>query len=206
MKITSSLYQRLEKLYSRFAPSHCQNEYPLSCRYDKHYTPNHCWAWYRMLAIRVAYSFPDRNIFEKLVKWGKKYGGYVEIGAGRGVLAECLRQEGVDIIAYDNFSWQFKPLFPVNKGSYGSIKKHSDRILLLSWPHFENKLATKCITAYNKAGGIRVAYLGEGYGGACAEETFFDLLEKHKFREVWWKHNDYSVCHLHDDIRLYRRY
>ena len=47
--------------------------------------------------------------------------------------------------------------------------------LLLVWPPYDDQMAASALRAFR---GAVVWYVGEGRGGACADDAFFDALEE----------------------------
>jgi hypothetical protein len=105
--------------------------------------------------------------------------GIVEPGAGGGYWAWQLSQAGADVIAYepehpdDNTFVTGQPWFPVLRGDHGEVAHHPDRSLLLCWPSYDQPWAAWSLAAYK---GDQLFYIGEGSGGCCADDTFFELL------------------------------
>jgi hypothetical protein len=107
--------------------------------------------------------------------------GVVEPGAGLGYWAWQLAQAGVDVAAYDpkdpadNHHTEGEPWFRVLRGDHDAVKHHADRSLLLCWPTYSDGWAAQALGAYQ---GDQLFYIGEGPGGCCADDGFFDLLGK----------------------------
>lgn len=132
--------------------------------------------------------------------------GIVEIGAGTGHWAAALRQHdsAVDVVAYDNASAipeargvRPSPLASAKGGdSFGDARgskragssggvilgvdgthaatRHPERALLLVAPP-PGAAAAQWLTAYR---GDLLLYVGEGRGGAHADQAFFDIVER----------------------------
>ncbi|GMH52239.1 hypothetical protein TrST_g7425 [Triparma strigata] len=125
--------------------------------------------------------------------------GVVEMGAGNGQWSRKLREEGLDILSFDNMSG-----LPLNLNLYHSRTKpnaeHFDqllrkadesilkdkaaqtvlkgRVLLLVFPD-PTKMAIDTLNAYKAMGSDSdcFIYVGEGRGGCNANDDFFDELE-----------------------------
>mmetsp|Transcript_13075 Transcript_13075/g.24220 ORF Transcript_13075/g.24220 Transcript_13075/m.24220 type:complete len:341 (-) Transcript_13075:76-1098(-) len=124
------------------------------------------------------------------IKWSEdamkvisELGPIVELGAGNGQWAEELASAWkVDIVAYDNMS--HLPVHPdhvpkdhrgnVLEGDETKLKQHEDRALLLVCPPPTN-MATQSLKYYK---GSTIIFVGEGRGGAHADDAFFNELER----------------------------
>lgn len=156
--------------------------------------------------------------------------GVVEVGAGKGYWAAQLAQAGVDVVAYDpafvlcpfgspefhsttcedcggsGFVFQNKyatgnPWFPVQRGNHAQVALHPDRTLLLCWPTYDDSWAQRALAVYE---GSQLFYAGEGWGGCCADDSFFETLDSE------WEEVDRCPAHLtyvgiHCDLTEYRR-
>lgn len=105
----------------------------------------------------------------------------VEVGAGTGYWAWQLSQAGVDVAAYDplepgenHFFQPVEPYVPLLRDDASASAKHPDRALFLSWPSYDDPWAAHALSVY---AGDRLIYAGEGGGGCCADDAFFDLLD-----------------------------
>jgi len=103
----------------------------------------------------------------------------VEMGAGTGKwLIELGEKRGIDAIGYDKMS--MVPLSGksvskyVKAGDESVLLNHVDRTLLLVAPP-PTDMAVNCLKKYP---GKKVIFVGEGRGGAHANDQFFDELEK----------------------------
>lgn len=91
------------------------------------------------LCARFAWAIPCPaaiwTIHDVVTKNG--LAGIIEIGAGTGYWAYCLKQVGVDCICVDSFAWhahRAKQWHPVERGGPPAASKHPDRALFLCWP------------------------------------------------------------------------
>ncbi len=130
-------------------------------------------------------------------------GPIVEIGAGGGYWAHCLRERGVDIVAYDPKLWhttepgaegEQRIWTDVIERDHTAAIDHPDRALMLCWPSYGDRYAWEALTSW---GGSRVAYIGEGEYGCTADERFHDTLNR-DFEETaqilipqWYGMHDY---------------
>lgn len=84
----------------------------------------------------------------------------VDFGAGSGLWASLVAAQGVDVVAYDNWSWG-KPdelWFDVQYGNTGSLHAHSERAMLLVWPPSGSSMAIDALRAWD---GDLLFYVGE---------------------------------------------
>jgi len=135
------------------------------------------------------------------------YGPIVDLGAGRGYWAYLLQQMDVNVVAYDSmpphthdnkFCCGGEPWFPVEYGDETILTRHSDHTLMLVWPCGN---ASSALDLYR---GNTIIYIGEGRGGCCASDRFFDNLE----------YGGYKLCKtypmkrwmgVHDNLHIYGR-
>lgn len=107
----------------------------------------------------------------------------VEIGAGTGYWASLLAVLGVPIVAFDeapgrNQYCDHAPYAPVYPGDHRVLEHfarwcHGDsHALLLCWPPM-SPMAAECVEAFQ---GDTLIYIGEGLGGCCADDRFFQLV------------------------------
>mmetsp|Transcript_30793 Transcript_30793/g.60073 ORF Transcript_30793/g.60073 Transcript_30793/m.60073 type:complete len:304 (-) Transcript_30793:82-993(-) len=108
-----------------------------------------------------------------------EWGPLVEIGAGAGHWQRELTRAGVVSRAFDSFA---NPHFAkaakvgeVQKGNVTIAAQFPDHTLFLCYPP-PGDMAWQCLQHYR---GNRLAYVGEGRGGANANGDFFALLEQH---------------------------
>lgn len=133
--------------------------------------------------------------------------GVVEPGAGGGYWAWQLAQAGVDVIAYDpadpagsKFT-SGEPWYPVLRDDHGVTARHPDRSLLLCWPSYDEPWGAWSLAAYK---GTQVFYIGEGQGGCCATDEFFDLLEA-EWEEAGISPHHVTYSGIHCSLTEYRR-
>lgn len=131
----------------------------------------------------------------------------VETGAGLGYWAWQLAQAGVEVTAYDavqpadNKYTEGEEWWPVLPGDHDAVKEHHDRSLLLCWPSYDEPWAAWSLASYQ---GDQLFYLGEGWGGCCANDAFFELLDAE------WDEAGYCPYHvtynaIHCTLREFRR-
>eukprot|EP00039_Didymoeca_costata_P009916 m.132416 g.132416 ORF g.132416 m.132416 type:complete len:313 (+) comp14647_c0_seq3:34-972(+) len=107
----------------------------------------------------------------------------IEIGAGNGRWAEELRNRGCDILAFDkepaNAPGFVSKSSVVQQGDHTVLSRYPDRTLFICYPppmgDQNSCMAVQCLQFYK---GDTFVYVGEGRGGSCASEGFFDVLER----------------------------
>lgn len=99
-----------------------------------------CYEAKAHLIQKYAFAVPTPAAIGAIEKCVRENGlsGVVEMGAGNGYWAHVLSQHGVDVVAYDNFSWYIaqgkNKWFDVQKAGPPVVEKHPDRLLLMVWP------------------------------------------------------------------------
>jgi hypothetical protein len=123
----------------------------------------------------------------------------LEVMAGRGWLVQALREHGAQVIATDDFSWRERekweaPLVSVlPMDAVDAATKYTEaEVLLCAWPYMDDTLAKAC-AAWGSARPI--VYVGEGSGGCCASDAFFQGFVDDKDGPVielltWWGIHD----------------
>ncbi|HEY9370993.1 hypothetical protein [Streptomyces sp.] len=125
----------------------------------------------------------------------------VEVGAGSGYWAWQLSQAGVDVVAYEpnpatenSFVAVLEPYAPLLRGDASAAARHPDRALFLSWPNYSEPWGAHALASY---AGDLLFYVGEGEGGCCADDSFFELLNAEwseigdsPHHRTWWGIND----------------
>lgn len=121
----------------------------------------------------------------------------IEVGAGGGYWASLLRAAGADVIAYEphigvaygraaRHGEACRVWTDLRAGDHAVASRYPDRTLLMIWPTMD-RWAGSAMRLYARAGGHRVAYVGEPAGGCTADDQFFHGLEALDFavtREV----------------------
>lgn len=133
---------------------------------------------------RYAWAIPSDRVLEKMVEFSPKY---VEIGAGQGYWAKALTEAGAKVYAYDNGSWQYRPVwFDVQEGGPEKIRDHVDKdtALLLVWPDYKGNVASDSLETYLQEGGDKLVYVGEQEYGCTANEKFFEDLKAMNLEEA----------------------
>jgi putative endonuclease len=137
---------------------------------------------------RYAFSIPTIGIIDEIAR----HSPLVEIGAGGGYWAMCLRDAGADIIAYDRRPpgdeppWEWREAnqwfddtwFLVHEGDETMAGRYPERSLFLCWPPIFDPMAVSALRSYREAGGKTLVYVGSP--GSSADESFFDELKSLK--------------------------
>lgn len=160
----------------------------------------HAYAARRKLSQQYAWGIPNQAAIEAIAALGP----VVEIGAGTGYWASLLTEFGVDVVAYDaepghNHWCKHDCYHPVAVGGPVDVTRHQDRALLLCWPPMST-MARGTLALYS---GRYVAYVGELVGGCCADDEFFEMLERE-----WTEISDVTIPQwpgLHDTLVIHER-
>ena len=130
----------------------------------------------------------------------------LEVMSGRGFLSKGLADEGVNIIATDDFSWNnvVDPVYGVeNLSAIEAVRKYKDKsdVLLISWPPYDKYEINEVIQEWGSKKNI--IYIGK-VDGCCANDEFFNMLS---LKESKTKQSTFSG--LHDklyDAKLKKKY
>lgn len=159
------------------------------------------------LTAKYAFAVPNEEALSAI----SAHGPVVEMGAGAGYWARCLRERGVDVLAYDRCGEDWRRWFPevarrghmwttVVESDVHVLRAISDRSLLLVWPNCNSSFATRALAAY--AGNV-VIYVGEGEGGCTADDRFHRLVGR-----FWEQIEEVAIPQwygIHDWLSIYRR-
>lgn len=116
---------------------------------------------------------------------------------GSGMLSKALKTCGVDIMPTDSNSWAkradenpeiFKPNAWLKEpfteieeiDAIEAIKKYGENVgfVIVSWPYMDNVCYNALQTMRNVNPKCKMIYIGEGYGGCCASDMFFDTFDE----------------------------
>ena len=152
----------------------------------------------RHLIGTYAFGIPGEEALACLAR----HAPIVEMGAGLGYWARCLRERGVDVVAYDAMGEQWRAWFrptvlertaeglvarldplrsePVSwtdvlVGGPEVLACHADRTLLLCWPDLWSAFDEASLRVY---GGERVACVGEPGERGTGSQGFRRLLRR----------------------------
>jgi hypothetical protein len=146
----------------------------------------------RELVKKYSFAIPT----EEAIRTICSHGPLIEIGAGTGYWAWCVRQLGGDILVYDIHPPQREACpsgnrFHGNEGCWTHVEQgtetmlgmHPDRTLLLGWPPFQEPLALQALQLYR---GEYFLYIGSlplanGWKGPMASDAFLEELGRD-----WW--------------------
>lgn len=181
---------------------------------------------------KYGFAIPGREALNRIAHYACGGTGVVEVGAGMGYwLYESLKiapQRGwvatdasppvegkalpripigishnkFDFTVADANPYGFEKLWAEVEKLSGieAVQKYSDHTLLMIWPSFGEKWAFETLQSYS---GKTLLYIGEGSGGCCAEDDFWELIEKDWIETetiripFWWG--------IHDRMILYKR-
>lgn len=125
----------------------------------------------------------------------------LEVMAGRGILSHALRQNGIDVISTDDFSWATnnsnemfddwkKPYTEVlDMDAVDSVERYGKEIdiLIMSWAYMDDTAYRVIEKLYEVNHSAVIVSIGEGCGGCTADDSFFecfDEIDDEKFGEV----------------------
>lgn len=162
-------------------------------------------AYREELMFRFAHAIPSYHSISYLSEFNE----IVEIGAGKGYWAFLLEQVGVDVMAVDSHPGElfetglseypeyqppmvdetFADLFTdVEQGYAWEYDDIGGMALFLCWPPNHDSMAVESFRHYIECGGETLLYLGEGAGGAHADQEFFNVL-RDEYEYVRTVHN-----------------
>ena len=103
--------------------------------------------------------------------------------AGKGLISHSLQQRGVNIKAYDDFSWRRNIPFTYteveNKSAMSAIKETDGRLdyVVCSWPPYrKNAMSYAVKVMAQKHPEAKLIYIGENCGGCTADDDFFNMV------------------------------
>jgi hypothetical protein len=128
----------------------------------------------RKLVAAYAWAIPSPLALETIAR----YQPLIELGAGTGYWAFCLRQMGVDITAMDRNEKAPPQWSAVVHGDESLLEDASSPLhqksLMLCWPPLSELLAERALQLYR---GDTVIDIGEPRGGNTGTPAFADNLE-----------------------------
>lgn len=164
-----------------------------------------------ILQDAYAYAVPS----PETIHWAAQFcadRSIIELGAGRGYWAMQLSGAGLNVSAYDiappgrgeNASFteggkQQEAWFDVKaEDGFPADAEAADSVLFLCWPPgWGNTMASDALSAFERAGGQRLIYIGEPKGGKTGDDAFFNALVSNWHLETtdaqhtsWWNLDD----------------
>jgi len=100
----------------------------------------------------------------------------LEVSAGAGYWAWCIRQFDADIIATDPaapIQPQWSPVWTASAQKV--VPDYPERTLLLVWPSYDDIWPAEALEMYQ---GETIIYVGEGRGGCTADDRFHQMLHE----------------------------
>jgi hypothetical protein len=147
---------------------------------------------------------------DQAIEWLRPYSPILEVGSGSGYWAFELQQAGLEVVATDPFpvdkgstnAYRFNRSWtPVKQlGAVQAVRAYPNHTLLMVWPCYDRDWAYQALLAYS---GPTLLYCGEGCGGCCADDKFWDEIG------MGWDgaqtHTIPQWAHIHDRLTIYRR-
>lgn len=143
---------------------------------------------------RQGFALVSKKWVEPLAKWiGNKK--CLEIMCGCGSISYALQQQGVNVIATDNFSWNGMDSWNTKKNYWTdienidcieAIRKYGKDIdvIILSWAYMDNYAYQSLIEMRKVNPGTVMLVIGEGVGGCTADDDFFETMEVIDNKEI----------------------
>lgn len=136
-----------------------------------------------------------------------------EVMAGSGALAKALQDCGVDITASDNYTWEQdwydeRAWTEVEHlDALDAVEEYGPQaeLLLLSWPYIGDTAYKLLMKMRQVNPNLTMIYIGEGLGGVCANDDFFEeaeVIADSSFLEA--VRNFKQACGINDRPRLFR--
>lgn len=134
-------------------------------------------------------------------------GKVVELYAGKGLIAKQLKEFGVDITSYDDFSWNMtnetftKVLMKDSRDALKGYLNNTIDYVLMSWIPYEDETCIEVLKILKETQPkCKIIYIGEGYGGCNACDKFFDMLDLIYSSEL--NNNFQHFSGIYDEIYL----
>lgn len=154
-------------------------------------------------------SEPLLDIYEAFLK-GKEV---VEIGAGSGWLSHKLQERGiaitpVDMAVGESNAYGFHKPFTdiVHESAATYLSRHNPSVVVMSWPNYNTDFAYEVLSLLKP--GQTLIYVGEGLGGCCAKDNFFELLEEKAILQEGatqlFESENLQWPHIHDEHYVYQ--
>lgn len=145
------------------------------------------WALRTMNITRCGFPIITAELADELAQFliGKRV---ADVGCGTGYLTYHLRQRGVNVIGIDahiednhyfpRIETQFLTMVNrlIVKMNYCDIDTRHFDMFIMSWPDYNGEEAEKFLL--DLPVGKILVYQGEDYGGCCATDNFFEILQE----------------------------
>lgn len=104
----------------------------------------------------------------------------LDLGAGTGYMVYHLRKNNINIdgVVDKKGRYGFKRNFMTKRlivGDYTTMAIDKYGAFILSWPDYSSGAGTKFLQRMKS--GDKLVYQGEGSGGCCADDEFFEILD-----------------------------
>lgn len=155
------------------------------------------------------YAFISWQWVTPFIEWlnGRKV---LEVMAGRGWWTYALRQKGVDVIATDDFSWDYRSWMDTlteveEMDAIEAVEKYGKEVdvVTIGWPYMDNTAYRVIKRLHEVNPDALVVYIGE-QGGCTADEAFhqhFNIdFSDTEFNKVTTRYQSWD--HIHDRIFL----
>lgn len=153
------------------------------------------------LTQKYAWAIPTPEVVQ-FIRENYLKGGIYEIGAGSGYWARMITQqwEHNDYYAFDDYSTHAFSHRYYNVEEVPILHFEGESIFFC-WPTYTQEWAFSQLQAHQPK---RVLYVGEGLGGCCAEDKFFDFLETN-YIELEDLPKILSHKNIHDNFRIWEK-
>jgi len=142
------------------------------------------------LTSKYSWAIPNSQAITEISRFSN--GSAVDFGAGSGYWAMLLAEQGVDVLAIDDWSWGEPDHLwhPVKDGNEDDLVGTSDRTLIMVWPP-RNEMPLDALKVWN---GTRLVYVGEILRGNGTPEFFDEIAQWTLVRRIeipnWWNRSD----------------
>lgn len=137
----------------------------------------------------------------------------LEIMAGCGSLSYALKEQGINIIATDNFSWNVGSVWDTvntwidieNIDCVEAINKYGADIdiIIVSWPYMDDNAYKSLLKMREINPKTMMIYIGEGQCGCTADDNFFETMKEVKNKDIDYINTKYQKWYgIHDYIAL----
>lgn len=176
----------------------------------------------REFQSNFSWAVPSPDAIQAIVDFALSDTIY-EIGAGKGYWASFIHELGGKIKCFDNpdsvFNYfksprcndrgqniadisEFQTFYPVDFCTTMEVleKCQKAKVLMFCWPEYDKDWAYEYLRNINPE---KMIYVGEGYGGCCANDDFFNYIEGN--------YNEYKSVSIpqwngiYDSLILYNR-